>query len=285
MRILNLKEPKKHGREDFPVVLYTSQHFIPYQWHNEEEFIYMVSGQADYNINGTRVALRAGDCAFCGGRSLHSMMLDEQQKVRFDALLFDRSYLFGDKDVCNQFFDKGLHINPLFSPDVPAEAEIISVIKQISERMQKQPFGYEIEIKMLLIKVYSLILKNGLYTTGGNYTDTNIISKNLLAAVQYIHEHYPEKISVSQLAAMTGYSTTYFESFFKSYIGKTPVEYIIMYRLRCAQKLLKDSERSVLETAISCGFPNVSYFIRVFKKFYCVTPRQYQLRLTEQTLL
>ncbi len=277
MNLSDLYERAKHGTTEFPVAFYDSHHIITYQWHEEEEIIYMVEGEADYNIEGKIIHLKAGDCAFCLGKALHSMLFEENQHVHFYAILFHRSYLFNPSDVCNQFFDTSIGMKNFFSPENNTENIFIRTVKNISELMIHQKFGYQLEVKVLLTQLYSIILQHKLYDriTTQNKEKGN---SNVISTIQYIHNNYSQKLSVEELASATGYSTPYFERFFKAYTGKTPVEYILLFRLKQAQSMLRNSTGSILEISILCGFTNVSYFIRTFKKHYGVTPYQYRIQ-------
>ena len=274
MKLSDLKEHKKHGTDAFPVAMYASQWFIPYQWHEEDEFIYMLKGQAEYNVGGKLITLKAGECAFCSGRELHSMILEENQEIYFKALLCKRSYLFGTGDICRNYFDNGRRIRSLYGSEDPEENKIISAVKKICGLMETRPIGYELDVKLLFIEIYSRIIKNDFFEDIDN--SGNTIEKNLFAVVKYIHSHFDEKLYVDALAEMTGYSTPYFERFFKEHMGKTPFEYIMMYRLNMAEKYLKETDLNILEISESCGFTNASYFIREFKKYYRVTPYHYR---------
>lgn len=103
-------------------------------------------------------------------------------------------------------------------------------------------------------------------------------NKNVINAIGYIHANYTRKIVIDELAAVTGYSVPYFESFFKTYTGKSPIDYIILYRLKKACEMLVKTDNTVLDIAYSCGFSNVSYFIRRFKAVYGMTPNKYRLQ-------
>jgi AraC-like DNA-binding protein len=54
------------------------------------------------------------------------------------------------------------------------------------------------------------------------------------------------------------------------------MQFLIEYRIEQAGRMLKDTTKSVLEISLDCGFENVSYFIRQFKRHKNMTPRQYR---------
>ncbi len=278
MNISDLKENAKHGTDSFPVALYDSYWPITHQWHNEDEFIYMIEGEAEYNINGRRILLREGSCAFCGGFKLHSMMTKGEGKVHFMALLCNRSYFFAAEDVCNKYFDRD--IQSLFRDGISEEMIIIEKVKSVCGLMEEEPFGYEMKVKKTLIDIYLTIAEKGMFEH--DTAPSGIPPKNILSAIEYIHTNFPQKIYICQLAELTGYSSVYFEEFFKAYMGKTPSEYIMLYRLDAAKKLLGETDMSVTEIAQSCGFTNVSYFIRSFKKAYRTTPYGYKKNMEQQ---
>ena len=57
---------------------------------------------------------------------------------------------------------------------------------------------------------------------------------------------------------------------------KTPVEYIVLYRIERAARKLRNSQLSVTEIAFSCGFNDLSYFIKTFKNIKGVTPTKFR---------
>lgn len=270
MNIENLKELRRHGSDNFPIALYDSTLSIAYHWHNEDEFIYMEKGSAEYSIGREKLVIKAGEAAFCGGRTLHSLILDDGAK--FKALVYNRSYIFGTNDICRKYLNKT--IKKHYTPDIASHSEIIETLNEICNNINNQSYGYETEVKYKLLRLHSLIIQNNLYEeTTANETP---FEKSLLTVIEYIHKNYSKKLYIDELAAIVGYSAVYFEKLFKAYIGKSPSEYIMIYRLNSAQRYLTETDYSVLEIAQMCGFPNVSYFIRTFRKFCNTTPHKYR---------
>ena len=69
--------------------------------------------------------------------------------------------------------------------------------------------------------------------------------------------------------------------FFKKYIGISCLEYIKNLRLENAAARLAKGENSILEISMSCGFSNLSYFYREFKKKYGMTPKKFAENIPE----
>ena len=78
------------------------------------------------------------------------------------------------------------------------------------------------------------------------------------------------------MAQVAGVSPKYFCSFFKTMTAKTPVEYLNNYRVEKAAAMLLSSDSSVTDIAFSCGFNDLSYFIKVFRDLKGISPKKFR---------
>ena len=67
---------------------------------------------------------------------------------------------------------------------------------------------------------------------------------------------------------------------FQYSIGQSPVEYLMNYRISMAKKLLEETNCSVTDIALRCGFSSNSYFGKIFREKCEETPGQYRARMT-----
>ncbi|MBS1509934.1 MAG: AraC family transcriptional regulator [Bacteroidetes bacterium] len=94
--------------------------------------------------------------------------------------------------------------------------------------------------------------------------------------LHYIHEHLTEKIAVDKLCRKAYLSRNMFFTWFKEQFGITPLEYINRERIKLAKQLLADKRNNITNVGMQCGFSDVNYFVRLFKKMEGITPGQYQ---------
>ncbi len=99
----------------------------------------------------------------------------------------------------------------------------------------------------------------------------------LKGIVKYIDENYNQEISLAEIAAYSNMSRKYFCRFFKNNFNKTFIEYLNDVKIEHSMILLNESNISITDVAISCGFSNMSYFTRTFKKKTGCTPSQYRM--------
>lgn len=95
-------------------------------------------------------------------------------------------------------------------------------------------------------------------------------------AVQYIHSHLNENITLAQISKQVFLSSYYFSKLFKKETGSNYVDYVNSKKIRQAQLLLQDSSWPIDSIAQSLGFTQSSYFSKTFKRITGVSPRQFQ---------
>lgn len=99
----------------------------------------------------------------------------------------------------------------------------------------------------------------------------------LSPAIAYIKKNLHENITLQELSRIACMSSTSFYRYFKRELGMSPIEYVVNERIKYAKKLLRNPRMHVAEVSYAAGFDDSNYFIRLFKRYEGVTPKQYQL--------
>lgn len=103
-----------------------------------------------------------------------------------------------------------------------------------------------------------------------------VCNDRLKEAIRYIENHYPEKITLKDIAVNCGLNHTTLTVMMKQEMGRTPMDYLLFYRIKMAKKLLEHSELSIKEVAGNCGFKTTEHFSRVFKESSGRTPGEFR---------
>lgn len=96
------------------------------------------------------------------------------------------------------------------------------------------------------------------------------------STVAYMNSNFQEKITIEDLATRVNLSTGHFSKIFKTITTKTPIEFLHEIRLQKAKTLLINSDKSITEIAIECGFNTPSYFASSFQEHYKMTPSSFR---------
>ncbi len=98
----------------------------------------------------------------------------------------------------------------------------------------------------------------------------------LRKAIDYIHEHYNEQISLNEVAENIYVSTFYISRMFKKELGKSFIDYLNDVRIEKAKELLKNVKYKTYEVAELVGIADPHYFSKIFKKYSGMTPSEYK---------
>ncbi|WP_231507777.1 helix-turn-helix domain-containing protein [Bacillus sp. UNC41MFS5] len=92
----------------------------------------------------------------------------------------------------------------------------------------------------------------------------------------FIHHHYDHKITLDDIAAAGSICRSRCCELFSNHIGQTPNTYLVRYRIQKSCEMLLETNRSISEIAMVCGFQSASYFSYVFRKETGLTPQDYR---------
>lgn len=98
------------------------------------------------------------------------------------------------------------------------------------------------------------------------------------SACDYIHSHYRDDLTLTQMAKYTNLSISHFSSQFKRYTGESLISYINRARVEKAKELLRNTNEKIYVIAEKVGFSSQTYFIRVFKNTTGLAPNEYRKR-------
>jgi AraC family transcriptional regulator len=100
--------------------------------------------------------------------------------------------------------------------------------------------------------------------------------RQLLQVLEYINEHLDRDIKLTDLAQLLGISQFHFSHMFKQSIGTAPYQYLLQQRVERAKQLLKQTERSIMDIALECGFNSHSHLSKQFRQLTGMTPKAYR---------
>lgn len=153
--------------------------------------------------------------------------------------------------------------------DCPAFDEVLEVVARLME--------FDGELGRCLPALIDLFRILSRHTDPGRASAPDhdrFRDSSLQELIRWTNENYARKITIDEVARMTGYSKYHFCSRFKSLTGMTYLNYLNSVRVSYACLLLQKGE-SVQAVCRATGFENVSYFIQMFKRIQHVTPHQY----------
>lgn len=100
--------------------------------------------------------------------------------------------------------------------------------------------------------------------------------RQLSQVLDYIDDHLDHDIKLADLAALLDISQFHFSHLFKQAIGTSPYQYLLQQRIERAKQLLKESDHSIMDIALLCGFNSHSHLSKQFRQLTGITPKAYR---------
>lgn len=255
--------------------------FCPWHWHRSVELFYMKNGALEYHTTGGKTVFCAGSGGMVNSNVLHMTRAYCKEEKNIQLLhIFEPSFIAGEqggridqKYVMPITASSRLELISLY-PEEPKQAEVLELIRDsfvISEQSQ----GYEIRLREALSEIWFRIfeLSQPILNEEKNHNRADDKIKSMMI---YVHEHYAEKISVSELAGAAFFSERECFRVFHECLHMTPAEYIQSYRLQMACQMLAEGQESLTSVSHACGLGSSSYFGKVFRKYMGCTPLEYR---------
>ena len=95
-------------------------------------------------------------------------------------------------------------------------------------------------------------------------------------AQQYIEKNYTSSLSMEELAGRFNMSVRNFIRRFQQATTNTPLEYLQRVRIEAAKKILETRNEGIAQIASRCGYEDVDYFGKIFRRYVAMTPRAYR---------
>lgn len=284
----NLQETTKHGSYDFPIAIYTNKFnlfedgYIKWHWHKELQFSYCLYDKVTFFIENQKITLEAGEGIMVNSNVLHQIKPYKNDNCLMFSIDLDPALIGGN----THSLIKKKYLNPILEssnlkficlkPDVQWQKIILKYIKKVFSLWNEKTYGYELEIKNYLGILWLNIIRAVKEEIKDSVSTVSHDKERVKLALQYIHEHYAENISLNNIAMSANISKSECCRSFKRILRVTPFEYLMEYRALKASELLLKSKKSISIIAFDVGFNGISYFGKVFKKYMNCTPSEYR---------
>ena len=275
---MSFNELKQRGKAGFPIELYRidknhAQYEMTSHWHSENELIRVKSGKLYVKLNNNVYTLSDGDCIFVNSETVHGAIPENcvYDCVVFDASAFLVSFSEGTSPL-SSFLGGTLLISEYFPSSVKSVCSAFDSL--ISSLEEEDNIGKKYTVTGAVYSLFGIIISGG-YFFSHEHSPAIQSEKNvakLKKVLYHISERFDTKLTLEELSAIADMSPKYFCAFFKEMTRQSPFEYINSYRTDRAAKFLLSTDMSITDIAFSCGFSDLSYFIKTFKLLKGTTP-------------
>lgn len=251
--------------------------------HDFIEMVYILSGSGSHIINQVEYKVKKGDLLFINYGQTHSFQTDSEMEF-YNVLL--KPEFFGEELINSDnafkllsltaFEDFRLFLNVDRLLVSFAGSEIMTIeflLKELFSEFNANRIGRNAMLKAYMMAFITAIFRKMSFGDDSSNLEFEEITPNIL---EYIEEHYNEKISLQALAKRCFYNSSYFSRLFKELYGMTLTDFIQQKRIEKSCEMLRNTKYSVNEICFMVGYNDKTHFYKYFKEFCATTPALYR---------
>lgn len=256
-------------------------HF-PQHKHNYIEVIYMCAGHTHHVINGENLILEEGDLLFLNQEAIQEIYPASEEDIAVNFIILPEFFDYGlhmmgeERNLLRDFVVDCLKGENQISGYLLFKVADVLPIQNLIENLiwtiwNKQPNKRSIlQVTMGLLFLQLLNHIERMETTAADSGQ-----KLMFEVLGYIEEHYRDG-SLQQLAKILNYDVYFLSKEIKRITGRNYTELLQEKRLNQAAYLLENTGMSVLDVGLAAGYENQSYFHRIFKERFLLSPKKYR---------
>ena len=236
--------------------------------HSQEswELSYVVTGSGEREIGDTTEAFAAGDLVLVPPGIPHCWHFDPRSTDkggRIENITVAFEDVFLDK-VVNAFpaLAKTVDALRLYTDATAFDKAHAEAIASLLKRMCNET---ESERAVSMLSLLCTLAGQG--HAIGHYRKPDLNRQRLMQVRVYVSCNYARPLSLDEISRHVGMNRSAFCTFFRKHTGQTFVDYLNAYRVNIAHRLLVWEGISVAEACFACGFNDVAYFCRTFKRY------------------
>lgn len=224
---------------------------------NFHDLTYVLSGTATYIVNNKPFQINAGDIIYIPKGYHREAFTSPEQPMHCYA--FNFQCYNSHEDYLNLAFPTHFKLHGL--------GEIQNFCKTFSKIWLERKPGYNLEARAILMLV---LHKIALSCSSENISE--IDNERIGIVKSYVLDNFNKKIDIDYLANLLSLHPVYFGAYFKKKTATSIKDYINYIRIQKAHNLLSTGGYTVTEVAYHCGYEDVFYFSKVFKKIKGYSP-------------
>lgn len=240
---------------DFPFKFYTELFHDDYSipnWHSNIEILCCIKGRGILNCQSASYEFLPGDIAVINSDILHTVISDSE--ISYHFLIIDDAF----------FHQNDLPLDAVYFQEFIRDPQLFDAFSQIAQSFSEDGPLMKASCKHSVLTFLLLLYRN--YASKRQSKSLNPENtERIKEIIKYINSNLFSRITLDMIADAVGINKYYLSHEFKKYTNSTVFEHINLLRCYEAKRLIQDG-MSVSAAALSCGFENVSYFTKVYKK-------------------
>lgn len=251
--------------------------------HFEYQMLLITGGKAALFIDHKQYTLEKKSLVFISRLERHSFIIQEKPYQRYVASMSGDLIMSNIKDteLISIFLQRPKEFRHVIALSDEAYDRLLPLFTCMAEEFASKPAFYVARSATLVVAILiSLYRAHPQFFPVRSHTN---ISEAVLNAQRYVNNHFDQSITLQEIADLNFISRHTLSIAFKDIVGSTFKDYLILFRITEAKKLLITTDDSVELIAEKVGYQNVNNFVQIFKSREAMTPLQYRKHWHQST--
>lgn len=304
----DMQELVRHGSEEFPIQYYVNSFSpednssVPLHWHPRPEFFTVKSGAVKARVGSAELLVESGEGLFLNVNSLHSYSCGGESPCLCPDIVFSEELIAPLNSAINRRYISPVILNEKLpfihlKNSVNWQAEVLyrldEVFSLLSRYGQAGVYGepaaiqfrhsgmesecFEMEVQRAMNGIWQLLFTHmAECEQPQKIKNEHALQIRMQKMLTFINANYNREISLNDIAQSASISKSEASRCFQSYLGSSPVNYLLNYRIQKAMQLLRTGEMTVEAISLECCFGSSAYFCKIFRSRTGMTPKQYR---------
>lgn len=237
-------------------------------WHERLEVLFGIKGESRVWLNGREYIMKEGDTVIANSEIIHTVSS------------FGCDAAFGMIHINTVFFkENGMDLSHMsFREYISGDTALLTMMKNVADLSAADGDLKQARIRKALLELIICLYDN--YRTEANRGNTTAAFDRVREAMRYVRANLASPLSLDGVAAAVNINKYQLEKEFKSVAGVTVFEFINTVRCEEAKRLITEGA-AISEAAFICGYKNLSYFTRTYKRLTGELPSSAKRTLNE----
>ncbi|WEV50644.1 AraC family transcriptional regulator [Lactobacillus sp. ESL0731] len=263
--------------------------FIPFHIHDYVEIMIPLVEDCEIVLEHTKIKVKQEDIIFMGNQTIHQVKPISKKGIVVNIALKTSAFSLNELNFLQAKESGSAISNLLFSLlsdeeygegryslfELNHNQKIVDLVYDIIGEYYFPEIQSDQIIKLEMLTLFSRLIRQV------NYSDIKVKSNqrqknNLLSLLLYIERNYKD-ITLTEMAANFGFNPNYLSDYLQKHTGKTFINLVHLQRVNVAARYLSYTNASIAKISNKVGYENPSYFYKIFKKYFGMSPAEYRL--------
>lgn len=262
---------------------YTASNYkLPHHYENTYQIVFLLAGKILYQVGEKEYQVSKGGMIVLNTLEEHTLKVLEYPYERYVIQIRPDFFQHEVKypEVIAVFIKRPADFSHLLTVTEPVWNYLHDVIREMEKEYLNRKKYWEMYVGADLRRMFITIFREcadvlSMMKIGNGVT----VAYNVM---NYLNHHFAEDISVNSIAAALFLNRDYISHVFKDETGYSVMAYVISLRINRAKLLLAETDRSITDIAMECGYTDFTYFSKQFKKHTNMSPSKFRKDATQK---